>query len=503
MEMGVAGASLGVSFLAAMQERSQHSQAIELELKNHLEAIKIERDLHREQMKLDKLSLRKGQKYHEASKKMHEDAKKFDRSLHVKQLRASLEQHLQDVTSDLIVAGKEADRDMWEQRNAHYQTLLLSSTVMFGAGMAVIVEGELPESSGDILVFLYAVAIGSAFMFLFVAIVLCIRIVGSMSAFMYELTNEHQTVVLKLIKKAKNAMEELFEMQDDKSDWMRPDRVEGASPATDYARQGPGAAGLDSKRGKRTRTPSPHGNWPDAKASPPSVAEGVSPVGARRRSPPESPQHQKQRKLLDDIIKNRRYINNLLAEHYLKKRASQPDSKVFHRKFGLEKWRRMESKRMESKRRSQRKFPALRRRNSNPSIVDEEEPDGTPLLTQFEQYWYENLDLPSKWTMGTFYIGTSCLLIGICVLIYARFSLTLKNARGAVTFVVFVGCALVVGLLLAFCLKLNSKSRSETIFKADGNDRINASGEAGRRVPGRTGGVPGDIENPIGRKHQE
>ena len=103
--------------------------------------------------------------------------------------------------------------------------------------------------------------------------------------------------------------------------------------------------------------------------------------------------------------------------------------------------------------------------------------------------------------MGTFYIGTSCLLIGICVLIYARFSLTLKNARGAVTFVIFVGCALIVGLLLAFCLKLNSKS--ETIFKANGNDRINASGEAGRRVPVRTGYVPGDIENPIPRKHQE
>jgi hypothetical protein len=52
-----------------------------------------------------------------------------------------MEQHLQQLNADLINANREADRDMYEQRNSQFQTIIVSSTVMFAALCTVIIEG--------------------------------------------------------------------------------------------------------------------------------------------------------------------------------------------------------------------------------------------------------------------------------------------------------------------------------------------------------------------------
>uniref|UniRef100_A0A7S3YI64 Uncharacterized protein n=1 Tax=Lotharella globosa TaxID=91324 RepID=A0A7S3YI64_9EUKA len=198
-------ASLGVSLFTVDQERRHHAEAKKLELKHHKFMVEMEKRLHDEQIALDQKSVDADKRRHNESVRLsnnlHKQAVHLEHTLHQAQLYSALEQHLQDITSDLIVAGKEADRDMWDQRNAQFQTLLLSATVMFAAGMAVIVEGELPQDTGNVLIVGYSASVGMSFAFLFVSIILCIRIVVSMSDFMYHLTNHHQGVVSGLVQK--------------------------------------------------------------------------------------------------------------------------------------------------------------------------------------------------------------------------------------------------------------------------------------------------------------
>jgi hypothetical protein len=189
-----------------------HSESLELAREQHRQMNDLEKALHKEAQALSKQSLETDLRLHEESKKldrrMHKAAVKLDHKLHHAQLCASLEQHLQDMTSSLITAGREADRDMWDQRNAQYQTLLLASTVMFGAGMAVIVEGELPLETAEGIVIGFSAAIGCSFMTLFVSIILSLRVVIAMSRFMYRLTNHHQSLPFSfcLIRNIKQSM---------------------------------------------------------------------------------------------------------------------------------------------------------------------------------------------------------------------------------------------------------------------------------------------------------
>lgn len=100
-------------------------------------------------------------------KKHHEEALRLEREhfknelehatgLHAKEVRTSkrlciaernteLKQHFQQLNADLINSNREAERDMYEQRNSQFQTIIVASTVMFGALCEVVIEGVMPQ----------------------------------------------------------------------------------------------------------------------------------------------------------------------------------------------------------------------------------------------------------------------------------------------------------------------------------------------------------------------
>jgi len=454
--MGIA--SVGMSLFTARQERQHHLESKNLELKHHKIMMEMERRLHEEQMALDMKSVQADKRRHKESVRLSEDLHKqsarLEKSLHEAQLFSALEQHLQDITSDLIVAGKEADRDMWDQRNAQYQTLLLSATVMFAAGMAVIVEGELPTDSDMVVIIGYSASVGMAFAFLFVSIILCIRIVVSMSSFMYKLTNHHQTVVTNLVLKATDVMNQLFAIQEGEN-----------LPTTNNGQRAPG----DRKSHRK---------------------------------------HAHYDKLLDQLKIKRREINHYLARQYLTRRLLTEDRIEKHKK-AFTKRMSQRNLRMEGKStpgESNREIPYVERVLSAPVGVSRCGPDEeVPSMTEFEAFWHENLKTAARLSMLSFYVGTTMLLSGISFLIFARFTLTLKSPGGAYTFIAFVVVSLLLGLVVA-CLprpKFDRNVMESNLERGDSKAEYlsrHRSPPAPQRMDSGRISVPGDNAHGVKRQ---
>lgn len=76
------------------------------------------------------------------AEKLHKYELETSKKIYLWDASTQMEQHLQQLNADLISANREADRDMYEQRNSQFQTIIVSATVMFAALCTVIIEGE-------------------------------------------------------------------------------------------------------------------------------------------------------------------------------------------------------------------------------------------------------------------------------------------------------------------------------------------------------------------------
>ena len=97
---------------------------------------------------------------------------------------AELERHFVQLDADLVNTTREAERDMYDQRNQQLQTLILSCTVMFAALSTIIVQGYLPQGTDNTLTVAFAITNGISFAFLLVCLVICIEVQRLASRFM-------------------------------------------------------------------------------------------------------------------------------------------------------------------------------------------------------------------------------------------------------------------------------------------------------------------------------
>ena len=116
-------------------------------------------------------------------------------------MNAALEQHFHQLNADLITATREAERDMYDQRNAEFQTLILCATVMFTALSTVIIQGVIPTGLNYHVYLYYSVSSGVSFILLFLCIILCTKIVLRSTLFMYSRANKQSNRVYGLIEK--------------------------------------------------------------------------------------------------------------------------------------------------------------------------------------------------------------------------------------------------------------------------------------------------------------
>lgn len=162
---------------------------------------------------------------------MHKYELETSKKIYLWDASTQMEQHLQQLNADLINANREADRDMYEQRNSQFQTIIVSSTVMFAALCTVIIEGlnlylttnldlkpfigvgQLPVDSSRFIELGMAVFAGSSFSMLFISIVLSLEIVFRTTRYMYERARSHNAMLVRLVYDMKEVMDDLKEMR--------------------------------------------------------------------------------------------------------------------------------------------------------------------------------------------------------------------------------------------------------------------------------------------------
>ena len=118
-------------------------------------------------------------------------------SLHDHEHATSTSMHFSSLSTELLAIAKEADRDVWEQRNNQYNQMLVCAVLMFGVAFGNINEGtysfdKVTDHQGTDLVSIFSkdgvfvLMSGAAIASLFVCIVACLLVMRRMSSYMIE-----------------------------------------------------------------------------------------------------------------------------------------------------------------------------------------------------------------------------------------------------------------------------------------------------------------------------
>lgn len=163
------------------------------------------------------------QKERAQAEEFHSEEINLEYQHHKDELEREMEQHLQDVTQQLREAQKESDRDLWEQRNTQYQTLMTIDALFLSGAFALVVEGQLPPGvthrnfdfrylpflnrTNTPVVPTYYATLAVGLGCLFVSILLSMALVERMSIFMVRRGSNYQTSLKQMRRIARDMMD--------------------------------------------------------------------------------------------------------------------------------------------------------------------------------------------------------------------------------------------------------------------------------------------------------
>lgn len=200
------------------------------------------------------VSIYQAQQYHSKeitkARERHAAAMELAREQHRKDLLESkrnyllemftnLEQHFQQLNADLIANSKEAERDMFDQRNQNFQAITLAASVMFGSLSTAIVDGLLPSSTDSWLIVTFALSSALSFAFLFFSMVICIEVMIHASHFMYGRARMHNQQLRQAIRNTQIMMDSLYANKEEESKLSSPTilrEISGVSTASSRER---------------------------------------------------------------------------------------------------------------------------------------------------------------------------------------------------------------------------------------------------------------------------
>ncbi len=162
---------------------------------------------------LHDIELAKARDHHRESIRIAEEQHKKNlaevKRTYLLELFNNLEQHFQQLNADLIASSKESERDMFDQRNQSFQTIILASSVMFTALSTAIIDGMIPYDASHYFIIGYALTSSLSFAFLFLCVVVCIELVLRASSFMYRRAHKHTESLRDAIEKTKVMMKRM------------------------------------------------------------------------------------------------------------------------------------------------------------------------------------------------------------------------------------------------------------------------------------------------------
>eukprot|EP01039_Chlorochromonas_danica_P004844 gene4844-5311_t len=120
-----------------------------------------------------------------------------------------MERYFQEINENLINSTLDAERDMIDQRNQQYQTILIASTMMFTALISILYQGGLPSNSQPYLKICYALFNSLSLVLLLLAIALCALIVKNVTSFMLKRSKDGKRHLSQAIKHTKKIRDDV------------------------------------------------------------------------------------------------------------------------------------------------------------------------------------------------------------------------------------------------------------------------------------------------------
>jgi hypothetical protein len=133
--------------------------------------------------------------------KQHEDDLSLMRKHHASDLSLAkqtyliaafteIEQYCQELNENLLVHSKDSERDMADQRNHQYFTMMIAGTIMVSSLMTVMIQGTLVTNidtggASTFVIIAYSVCNSISLVLLLVSLVLCIEVTTRVNKFMY------------------------------------------------------------------------------------------------------------------------------------------------------------------------------------------------------------------------------------------------------------------------------------------------------------------------------
>ncbi len=355
----------------------------------------------------------------------HDEAIIAAKTTYMVESLVSVVEHFQQLDADLLDSARDSERDMFDQKNRHHQTIILSSSAMFSALATVIIQGILPDSTNNIIISLYGLSSSLSFAFLFISIILCIQIVRFSSEFMYTKAYKQRRIFSKLLTD--------FNKKFGKEKSIAIGLV--ANSPINRTTNGQVASEGATVRDAPIRVDAVSGDKPVTGGA---TGRGTSPVGTGRRK----------RNKRESLVEDDNYIKTQWKNHvetirnYLNERT-----------------------------------------NINKALIDTE-PDKTVHNTKteastssglgmpsFENHWKRHLKHFSLIASRCFFLGTAFLQVAILLYLWAIFDIHYSSRLGAIISVTIIGLALLISLIAMRKLCFQS-SRPRSNIVANNADSV-------------------------------
>jgi hypothetical protein len=120
-----------------------------------------------------------------------------------------IEQYCQELNENLVNSTKDSERDMVDQRNQQFQTILLAGTVMISSVLNILIQGPLPENVDSFSKISYALANCTSIFFISLNMLLCIQLIYRITQFMYRRSEMNLTQLQDAMSETRTMMQKV------------------------------------------------------------------------------------------------------------------------------------------------------------------------------------------------------------------------------------------------------------------------------------------------------
>jgi hypothetical protein len=158
--------SLSTSVIDYLQANHLHGVSLEEEQRQHDEEIRLMKEQHQQELSTA-------------------------RQTYLLSTYTDVEQYFQELNENLINSSRDAERDMVDQRNQQFQTILIAATMMLTALLSILYQGQLPMNANTWFYNCYAICNTASLLFLLVSMFLGVITTSRVNHFMYRRSVEN------------------------------------------------------------------------------------------------------------------------------------------------------------------------------------------------------------------------------------------------------------------------------------------------------------------------